>query len=472
MSNDQNQDPHAERAILGSILMAPPETAEQILQSVTDADFYNDRHRLILRAMVKTWADFQAIGSGLGLKELGVAGNDETVGGGSYLSKLALDVPTLVNWRHHRGLLGAARQRREIIAVGASCEGINEGGDPFEIAETAIARLSAISAEAPGRELPTFRDTGKRFVDWMEKNHERYKQLGRSPQWSLGWSEINDAVPLFPGKSLLLGGRSGSGKTGLALQALITSAIEYDEAGMLLSLEMGESPAFMRAISRRIGISEARILKGDLTAGDIAKLSAFIQAMGGLRLHIDSECPRDVASVDRRIRAAAKKGVKWVVIDYLQLMRWPGKKHESLSMEYGDIMYRLHRTAQKTGVGLCMLAQLRKEDRGTTPTGDSLKFGGDAVQAADVVSIIHRPGDIPREDRERAAKAAKAGDAVMGDDTMRIATAKHRYGEPCDITAGWDYGRVVPLGESWQSWSSKLDVRNTRVRQPAARAAE
>ena len=422
-------------------------------------DFYLESHRAIFRAMEATWKEAQAIDGVLLLKSLRDSGEVEIVGGGAYISRLATTHPTAINWIHYHGQLEDCRRRRDLATVGRALQGVEDSADPFEAAEAAIGVLAGISGEAPSQRLPTFRTVGSSFRGWAEDNRERYKRIGRSPQWSLGWKEIDDVVPLYPGKSLILGGRSGSGKTGLAAQALITTAVERGEGGMLISLEMNAEVAYLRSISRRINISEEELIRGDVSDDDLGLVDAFISRAGNLPLVIDDDCPRDVAAIDRRIRAAAKQGIRWIAIDYLQLMRWPGRRFDRLSLEYGEIVYRLHRTAQRTGVGLCILAQLRKEDSGKIPNQDSLKDGGDALQAVDACSILWRPfaGDLSEE----AAIAQSTSEDPILDDMMRIATVKHRYGSPCSGRFGWDDGRVIPMGYSWPSWSRELDRRRT-----------
>lgn len=447
----------AERALLGAILLAESgERLAEMMEVISTRDFYAESHRAIFRAMVNTWETTQTVGLVLVTHELKSADDLETAGGASYLPRLATVASTATTWRHSHRLLREHRQRRDVIAAGAQLQALNDGGDPFEVAEAAINTLSAVTAEAPTQKLPTWRDTGNSFVDWMEGNSKRFNEIGRSPQWTAGWNEINECLPLFPGKSLILAGASGSGKTGLALQALMATAVEHGEKGHFVSLEMSAELAYLRALSRRIDISESKIMRGDVSKEDLGRIYDFIQRNGDLPITIDDECPRDVGAVDRRIRAAAKDGAQWVAIDYLQLMRWPGRKFDRLSLEYGDITYRLHRTAQRVGVGLCFLAQLRKSLDGVVPTHNDVKDGGDSVMAVDAVSMMWRPGDLPKEEAERRTKQGE----VASDDAMRINTSKHRYGQPTGDSFGWSQGRVVPRGEDWRSWASKLDGRN------------
>mgnify|MGYP003110093164 FL=1 len=451
------QNPDAERALLGCIILAQSgESLVPMMSTVSERDFYAESHREIFRAMVNVWESTQTVGLVLLTTELRNAGTLATAGGSGYVSRLATVASTPMTWRHDHGILEDCRRRREIVSTATKMSALADGGDPFEAAEEAISELSSISGEAPTQTLPSWSKTGLKFVDWMEANAHTYNQIGRSPQWTIGWDAINEVVPLYPGKSLILAGASGSGKTGLALQALMATAVENGESGMFISLEMSAELAYLRALSRRIDIAEHKMMRGDFSEQDYQRVCDFSQHNGRLPLIIDADCPRDVGAVDRRIRAAAKSGVKWVAIDYLQLLRWPGRKFDRLSLEYGDITYRLHRTAQRAGIGLCILGQLRKTLDGVVPTHNDLKDGGDSVMAVDVVSMMWRPGDLPKEEAERREKSGE----TISDDTMRINTSKHRYGSPCGGAFGWSQGRVVPMGENWQSWASKLDDRN------------
>lgn len=439
-------DKKAERALIGSVLRGDAESLEKIFGVVKVDDFWGESHRCIWRGMVRCWEQFQCVDLVPLTKDIHDAGDLKTIGGMAVLAPMAAEcVPR--NWKiYHESMRGTGRVR-ELLAIAEAVKTVEAGGDPFEIASEAVEGLLRISGEAPAQTLPTFRDVGGRFLRWMVRNSEEYERVGRSPQMSFGWEKIDKAIPVYPGKSTILAGGSGSGKSGLALQGLITSAIEHGEGGLFISLEMGAELAYMRAISRRIDISESKILRGDVEKFDTNRIEVLIQEAGGLPLVIDDQCPADVVSVERRIRAAAKEGIKWVVVDYLQLMTYPGRKFDRLSLELGAITYRLHRTAQRFGIGLLILAQLKKSGEfQTAKTKDDIKDGGDSVQAVDAAVLMWRPNDLPQEERE---KRSKADGVSVEDDTMRIETSKHRYGQPAGGTFGWSRGRVVPLGETW-----------------------
>ena len=457
-------DDKAERAIIGAALLADSQTLDQMFGEIKTEDFYRESHRGIWRGMVRTWKSARSVDLVLLTRDIHDAGDLELIGGASAIAPFAVDVPRVQSWRLYHGSMQEARRSRDAAAIGLQLQAAAEGGDVFALAETAIAGLLRISGEAPAQSLPTFRSVGSRFVDWMQAGEKEYNRIGRSPQMSFGWKEIDKTLPVFPGKSMLLAGGSGSGKSGLALQGLITTAIERGEGGLFISLEMSAELAFMRAISRRIDISESKIMEGSVSGSDISKIEKLVQETSGLPLIIDDQCPSDVVSIDRRIRAAAKEGIKWVVVDYLQLMHYPGRKFDRLSLELGAITYQLHRTAQRFGIGLILLAQIKKTGEFTTSkTKDDIKDGGDSVQAVDVVSVIWRPHDIPEEERERRSK-----DSPIRDDVMRIETSKHRYGQPCGDRFAWSRGRVSPLGQTWDRlpngdasrWVRELDDRN------------
>lgn len=471
MTTIRNAD--AERAILGAVLLEQSgETCAQIIGTVDEADLWVESHRAIWRAILRVWEDAQSVDTHLVGNDLREHDELEVAGGRGTLSRLVTLVPTVTNWRHYYEQVREARRRREAVDAGkALVAAIEAGEDPFEASEAAIDSLAVIGSDAPQMELPSFQRVGKKFVDWMEANYEQYNQLGRSPQWRAGWTAtpdrdgLDECLPLTPGKSMILAGRSGSGKSGLALQCLINTAIEYGEPGLFISLEMTAETAYMRAMTRRVAVSEGRIMRGDLDPPEeeverlredgkltpYERVARFIQNHGRAPVHIDDQCPPEVAAIDRRIRAAADQGVKWVAVDYLQLISWPGRKFDRLSLEIGAVAYRLHHTAARVGIGLCLLAQLRKALEMSVPTTNDIKDGGDAVQAVDIVALINRPYDLPKEERERRAIA---GEAVPTDNVMRVSLGKHRYGDPSiSGTFGWDCGRVVPFGVSWLDWA-------------------
>ena len=130
-----------------------------------------------------------------------------------------------------------------------------------------------------------------------------------------------------------------------------------------------------------------------------------------------------------------QKGVRLIVVDYLQLMQGPVELRGLREQEVAAISRTLKATAKELNIPIIALSQLsRNAVQRTGGTGkpqlSDLRESGSIEQDADMVIFIHRPdfvgmSDNP-EDREKAY----------------IVIAKHRNGEVCDIEMKYKASQV------------------------------
>ena len=100
-----------------------------------------------------------------------------------------------------------------------------------------------------------------------------------------------------------------------------------------------------------------------------------------------------IAATARRF--ARRHGVRFVVVDYLQLVR-PENTKEPRYLQVGAAAKRLKDLAREAGICVVCLAQLNREveSRGDgRPRLSDLRDSGEVEQDADVVMLLHRLED-------------------------------------------------------------------------------
>ena len=120
------------------------------------------------------------------------------------------------------------------------------------------------------------------------------------------------------------------------------------------------------------------------------------------------------------------KGVKLIIVDYLQLMQAPGDYKGMREQEVAFITRTLKATAKELNVPIIALSQLSRasvQRSGATgkPQLSDLRESGSIEQDADMVLFIHRPDYVGMSDSEEDKEKTQ------------IIIAKHRNGETCDI---------------------------------------
>ena len=134
--------------------------------------------------------------------------------------------------------------------------------------------------------------------------------------------------------------------------------------------------------------------QGKLNEDDIPKFTAFTallskspfycrEAFGGMT-------GGEAAALIRR--GAARKGIKFVVLDYLQKLK-SDTRQEKRTYEVADASASLVAAVRYTGVAFLCLAQLNREsekDKGRTPRISDLADSGQIERDADTVLLLHR----------------------------------------------------------------------------------
>ena len=124
-----------------------------------------------------------------------------------------------------------------------------------------------------------------------------------------------------------------------------------------------------------------------------------------------------------------EKGVKMLIIDYLQLMNASGMKFGSREQEVSMISRSLKQLAKELNIPIVALSQLNRSVESRTdnkrPQLSDLRESGAIEQDADMVCFIHRPEYYTR-----------SGEDAQGNDIRGLAefiVAKHRSGSVDDV---------------------------------------
>lgn len=138
------QDLEAERAVLGSMLLAPGAIVD-VVEIVTGADFYRPAHATVFDIVCSMAVRGEPCDPITVAAELDRRGDLARVGGASYLHTLVQSVPTAANASWYAERLRGLSLVRGVIEAGTRAvqSGYTADGDPQEIAERAVADMQA-----------------------------------------------------------------------------------------------------------------------------------------------------------------------------------------------------------------------------------------------------------------------------------------------------------------------------------------
>jgi replicative DNA helicase len=384
----------AERAVLSAVIL---DARQAGMVDELDPDLFGDaRHRLIFEAMVclrqrETPIDLLTLQT-----ELDAAGKLEKVGGMAYLAALDLDLPALAHLPAYLETLRDRWLRRE---TQAACT-------------KAAARIAKSARPAPEL-VRRLRDdlmslehgaTQNGFATWpavVDEGVEMVTQRkgGEAVGIPTGFRDLDrDLRGLRPGNNIVIGGRTGDGKTALALNIAWHVAHEQRKPAAYFSLEMGSEELFLRILSSHTRIPSHDIDKGYLNAQQRAAVERardtlrstpfFVTDSGNLTV-------QEVVSLSRRAKDTT--GLAVVVVDYIQLVG-NDREFERRDLEVAHVSRTLKQLARELNVTVIALSQFNRAGAkgNDAPTAYDFRESGAIEQDADIAIAMHRPN---KEDR-------------------------------------------------------------------------
>jgi replicative DNA helicase len=222
---------------------------------------------------------------------------------------------------------------------------------------------------------------------------------------------------------VILAARPSQGKTALGLN-IAKGASEMGRPVAFFSLEMSSTQLVNRLLASDSEINGEHILRGTLSPAQWPSLMASAENISDLPLFIDDTSSINILELKSKCRKLKmERGIKLIVVDYLQLMTGERQKGDSRDREIGTISAGLKAIAKELEVPVIALSQLSRanEQRGGSkkPMLSDLRESGNIEQDADIVMFIHRPEYYGiMEDEDGASTKGKA----------EIIFAKHRNG--------------------------------------------
>jgi replicative DNA helicase len=335
----------------------------------------------------------------------------DEVGGTAYLAQLLAAMVGIINAGDYGRAIHDAWIRRQLIDLGEvmvnrafGAEPELDGSDQIEAGEQALFDLATRGGSEGA--LITFETALTRAIEIAATAH---RNQGSVSGLDTGLRDLNKRMGgLHPSDLIILAGRPGMGKSGLATkiafgaaQALLANARVDNPNAMakqtiaVFSLEMSAEQLATRLLAEEARVSGDRIRRGEVNQKDFDNFVKVSREISQLPLMIDDTPALTLSALRTRCRRLKRtKGLGLIVIDYLQLMRpAAGTKPENRVLEISQITQGLKAIAKELEVPVLALSQLSRavesrEDK--RPQLSDLRESGTIEQDADVVMFIYR----------------------------------------------------------------------------------
>jgi replicative DNA helicase len=157
----------------------------------------------------------------------------------------------------------------------------------------------------------------------------------------------------------LIGALPGSGKTTLAFQSALDTALADGTASGFFSMEMGKDRLIARGVSHLADIALNKIKIGDLTQEERERVEYWTNRINDLPIHMVARGGMNVTNIIGYMREFMNKGVKVFYIDHLQCI---ASDIDNRNAALGHITRTLKTFADKYGLKVILLCHLVKKD--------------------------------------------------------------------------------------------------------------
>jgi replicative DNA helicase len=461
------QNVEAEAGVLGSLLI-DPEAISEVADFLKPEMFYREAHRATYQAIQDLYEAGEPADLITLTDELARRGKLDTIGGISYVSSLANQVPTSANVVYYARIVERTYYLRRIIwAAGQMAAVAYNEPDAWAALDAAEQLLFDIRRTFSGdRTLMTMPEGLSDAMERLDALIEGRQELTGIPT---GLRELDRMTSgLQKSDLIILGARPAVGKSSLMLTMASNAAIRHGFRILIFSLEMGKEQLVDRLLSMEAGVDLQKIRTGRyLSDDDMARISDACGRLNDAHVYID-DTPA-ITLMDMRAkarRAALEYGVDAIFVDYLQLMRGArpdGKAAENRVQEVSEISRGLKQLARDLRVPVLALSQVSRAVEARSdkhPILSDLRDSGTIEQDCDVCMFLYRDEVYnPDTDRQHIADldVAKHRNGPIGRVNLYFHPAETRYRD-LELVHATPAGQALPTNDDERWWQRGEEV--------------
>jgi replicative DNA helicase len=353
-------DLDAEMSVLGSILLDPLSIAK-VLQFLHPEDFYRENNGQVYRAALDLFAAGEPIDNVTVAAQLQTMGMLDRVGGRAQLASMQSVVPTAANIEYYGRILKEKAYKRRLISAGANIAGFgyDDGVEAEEAINQAQSLVFGVADDRDQREL-------SKLYDLLGPAMERISLQMESGQGVIGvpsgFHDLDRMTGGFKDSDLIIvAGRPSMGKTSLALNIALHSALENKKAIAIFSLEMSKEQLTERLLTEQAQIDAQRLHRGLLTEAEFDRISNALGPLGEAAIYIDDTPAMDELTLQLKARQAKMRhSIDMIVVDYLQLMHGRSRGDDNRVQEVSSISRSLKGLARELRIPVIAISQLSR----------------------------------------------------------------------------------------------------------------
>ena len=425
----QPRDNDLEEAVLGA-LMLERDAYSKVCVILRPESFYEPSNKKIYEAIQHLGAAQRPIDMLTVTEQLRLDNTLEEVGGPLFISELTSRVASGAHIEFHARIIAQKFLARELISFASLIESkaFDESNDVDDLLQEAEGKLFEISQRNVKKDVTQIDPVIGQAITQIQAAANRESGLSGLES---GFHDLDKLTSGWQNSDLIIiAARPAMGKTAFVLSMAKNMAVTYNIPVAIFSLEMSNLQLVNRLISSTCEIEGEKIKSGKLTPTEWDQLMSRVKTLYSAPLFIDDTPSLSIFELRTKARRLVKEhNVKFIIIDYLQLMNASGMKFGSREQEVSMISRSLKQLAKELEIPIVALSQLNRsvESRtdGKRPQLSDLRESGAIEQDADIVCFIHRPEYYLRSDTDAN------GNDIRG--LAEFIVAKHRSGSVDDV---------------------------------------
>lgn len=386
-----------ERRVIAACLARDNALIDLVIGSVFPEDFTDPYRRILFDTTLDIILDKDGIPTKYKLSEA-IKGHENTkllqqelsrieVLTGSYFTARSVEL----DCNQFRDL----SKRHRLFAIGRDiADGArdNSGKTTTELTNELYGRmLGLLMADGAGQLLD-----GNQAVDKVEAIQTEYVEKKYYERLRTGFYNIDQNMQILPGKLIVIGGYTSTGKSALALN-FTNNMLQSDIPVLYISIEMDCVDIVYRLAAMNGDTDLMTFVRGNVTGlrnnTGLQKLAPFLEHFHLADLSEASEVKISLLMQQHMLRHPDTGAV---VIDYLQNVDCERRARESRHLQISSMAKYFRTAAKKLNVPVFLVSQLKRPENQTTKfklaqTGD-LKESGDIENTADMIILINKIG--------------------------------------------------------------------------------
>ena len=346
---------------------------------LTEADFANEKHKKIMRAILELKAKREQI-TILTIKEKMQEGSGII----EYLGNLDNYVFYYVSAENVYKTLKEYTKKRQLFLLSQKMQQeIKETEEMDLYIENMINNMKKIELQTAKEE--NFVSQVITTAQLIEKNRNKKEDYSLYT----GYFDLDGMTDgLHNGELTVIGARPGVGKTTFALQ-LAENIAGKGKNVAYVSLEMSETQMIQKMLSTKTRINSRKIRNGNLNDEEIQKINEECSNLSELKFNLLTRI-NTIQQIEIEARKLKNKNeLDLLIIDYLQLVRNAGG-FKSREQEVADMSRTLKLMSLELDIPIIALCQLNRNASKDKPTLADIRESGAIEQDADNVIFLYQ----------------------------------------------------------------------------------